>query len=124
MTTILGLMLFHNGSFHPNNSIINVDEIGEGTMALFCFTNKSNCCNIDFGPQDLGEWYFPNGSAVAINRDGTAMYRNQGPSVVRLNQKNTSLSPAGIFHCKIPLENGINQSLYAGIYPTKRGRRV
>jgi hypothetical protein len=89
-------------------------------MALFCFTIKSNCCN---RPSVIGEWYFPNGSAVGINRDDTAMYRNQGPNVVRLNQKSTSLSLAGIFHCEIPLENGTNQSLYAGIYPSNRGKR-
>ena len=114
-------MLFHNGSFHPNNTIINATEIGEGTMALFCFTNKSNCCSEPFGLS--GEWYFPNGSAVEKQFNGGALYRNRGPSVIRLNQKNTSLSPAGIFHCEIPLENGRNWSLYAGIYPTNRGKR-
>ena len=115
------MTLFHNGSFHPNNTIINATEIGEGTMALFCFTKKSNCCSEVFGLS--GEWYFPNGSAVEKELNGGALYRNRGPSVICLNQKNTFLSPPGIFRCEIPLENGTNQSLYAGLYPTNRGKR-
>ena len=115
------MTLLHNGSFHPNNTIINVDEIGEGTMALFCFTNKSKCCSEALGLS--GEWYFPNGSAVEKQDNGGALYRNRGPSVIRLNQKNTSLSPTGIFHCEVPLENGTNQNLYAGLYPINEGIR-
>ena len=116
------MALFHDGSFHPNNSIINANEIGEGTMALFCFTNKLNCCSGTFGLS--GEWYFPNGSAVEKKRNGGAVYRNRDLSVVRLNQKSISSSPAGIFHCEIPLKNGTNKSLYVGIYPTSSGKRV
>ena len=115
-------MLFHNGSFHPNNSIININEIGEGTIALFCFTNKLNCCDETLGLS--GEWYFPNGSTVEKENNEGAIYRNRGPSVVCLNQKSTSSSLNGIFHCEIPLINGTNQSLYAGIYPRSRGKRV
>ena len=118
-------MLFHGGTFYPNNSIINNDEIGEGMRGFLCFTNKLDCCE-DISPTSSrsGEWYFPNRSAVEKENHGGAMYRNRGPSVVRLNQKNTSSSPTGIFRCEIPLKNGTNQSLYAGIYPTSRGKRI
>ena len=115
---IIEVVLFHNSSFYPNNSIISINEIGKETLALFCYTNKLNCCN---ELEMSGEWYFPNGSAVG---DSGTMYRNRGRSVVRLNQENTSTSPTGIFHCEIPLKNGNNQSLYAGVYPSSRGERV
>ena len=115
---IIELVLFHNSSFYPNNSVININEIGKGTLALFCYTNKLNCCN---ELEMSGEWYFLNGSAV---EDSGTMYRNRGSSVVCLNQKNTSSAPTGIFHCEIPLKDGTNQSLYTGIYPISRGKRV
>ena len=119
-----GVMLFHNGSFHPNNSIININDIGEGTVGLLCFTNKLDCCEeIQPISRRSGEWYFPNGSALEKENIGGAMYRNRGPSVVRLNQKNTFVSPPGIFSCEITMKNGTNQSLYAGIYPINRGKR-
>ena len=116
------MALFHDVFFHPNNSIINIDEIGEEAMALLCFTNKLTCC--EAVSSRSGEWYFPNGSAVEKENRGGDMYRDRGPSVVRLNQKSTSSSPSGVFHCEIPLKNGTNQSIYAGIYPSLIGKIV
>lgn len=115
------MTLFHNGSFRRNNSVININEIGEGVVGLLCFTNKLDCC--EPSSSSSGEWYFPNGSAVEKG-DEMTLYSHQGPSVVRLYQNNTSLTPIGIFRCEIPLENGTNQSLYAGIYPINRGLRI
>ena len=91
-----------------------MDKIGEGAMALLCFTNNLDCCQEQL--QRFGEWYFPDGSAVERQGDSN-IYRNRGPSVVRLNQGNNSTSLTGVFLCVIPDDSGTNQSIYVGVYP-------
>ena len=96
-----------------------MDKIGEGAMALLCFTNKLDCCQEQ--PQRFGEWYFPDGSPVE-KKGVSNIYRNRGPSVVRLNQRNNnSTSPTGVFLCVIPDMNETNQSIYIGVYPMNEG---
>ena len=85
-----------------------------------CFTAKLNCCNL---PNRLGEWYFPNGSTVGIRGKNYAMYRDRGPSVVRLNLRKNSKLIAGIFHCEVPNIDEGNQSIYVGIYPINKGMK-
>jgi hypothetical protein len=96
-----------------------MDEIGVEAMSLLCFTNKLDCC----GEASLrsGEWYFPNGSRVPVQKDG-AIYRDGGASVVRLNWRNHSDSPIGVFRCQIPDNNMVKlQDIYIGVYPRNAG---
>ena len=115
------MVLFHNGNFHANNSIVTIDEIGAGEMALMCFTSELECC--DNEPNRSGEWYFPNSSAVRVNDKSDNIYRDRGRSVVRLNRKNnsSSLTVYGVYHCMIPVKNLTNQSIYIGLYPSGKG---
>lgn len=112
------MALFHNGSFHPNNSIINEDEIGEGAMSLLCFTNKLDCCGEL--PLRSGKWYFPNKSRVDVQNNGV-VYRDKDASVVRLNWRNYSDPPNGVFRCQIPDMNDTVQNVYVGVYPRNAG---
>ena len=112
------MALFHDGNFYANNTVIPMDEIGEGAMALLCFTNNLDCCGEP--PRRFGEWYFPNGSSVGRQSE-SSIYRDRGPSVVRLNLRNHSTSLTGVFHCEIPDMNGTNQSIYIGLYPVNKG---
>ena len=95
--------------------------IGVGTMALWCLTNDLECC--DEQQQQFGEWYFPNGSPVdeASRADVGSIYKDQGPSVVRLNQRNNSSFANGLYHCQILDNNGTNESIYVGIYQPGEG---
>ena len=111
------MTLFHNGTFLANNTVVMVDEIGEGKLSLMCFTNKLDCCN---GIVRFGEWYFPNGSYVGV-ADSSNIYRNRGSSAVRLNRRNNVTIPSGIFWCDIPDKNETVQNMFVGIYSMGSG---
>lgn len=54
---LLEITFFLNGTFHANNTIIDVNDIGNSNYeALLCLTNVTNCCGNNYGNQ--GEWYF------------------------------------------------------------------
>lgn len=89
----------------PNNSYVDVDDIGEGNDALLCHTNKTDCWDGMGGEQREGEWYFPNGTQLSVERNDSLQnpfYRNGGHSV-------------GEFQCKIPDSSGDNQTLSVNI---------
>ena len=114
----MGILL--NGYLYRNNSIITFENIGEGSNCLFCFTNLTSCCRgADTGMGALGNWYFPNESAVDIER--VNIYKNRGPSVVRLHKKPSITSPTGIYHCDIPDNASVSQSIFVGVYPMEKG---
>ena len=56
-----------NGTTYQNNSIVILEDIGEGDDALFCLTNYTDCCQSPYTGDKgnaKGNWYFPNGSRV------------------------------------------------------------
>ena len=70
----------------------------------------------------MGEWYFPNnGSAVGTMRENGSIYRNRGPSVVRLNRRSNAMMTDGVFRCEIPDASDTNQSIYVGVYSLGKG---
>ena len=83
-----------------------------------CVTDNPNCCRY---PDRFGEWYFPNGSAVRIERYGDDFYRDRGRRTVRLNRRNNAVYPTGIYHCELPDRNGINRTLYVELYRETSG---
>ena len=94
-----------NGASYSNNSRVNITDIGEDDDdSLICVTNNTDCC-----VNHVGEWYFPNGSAVKIEGAGEAFYRNRGPSVVRLHRRHNVMMPTGSFCCVVSDANGIDQ---------------
>ena len=101
-----------------------MDEIGEGADALLCLTNSVSCCEErGDGGMTSGMWYFPDSSPVPLESQasGHDMYITRGPGVVRLHRRGSFMMPAGIFHCEIPDEGGMNQSIYIGVYPAVQG---
>ena len=56
-----------NGRPYQNNSIVTLEDIGEGgDDTLVCITNYSACCRPHTGKMEptLGNWFFPNGTRV------------------------------------------------------------
>lgn len=98
----------HSKSYHNNYSYISAADIGEGSdEALNCFTDLTQCCSDSDTPgQELGQWFYPNGSAVGLVSDGEQYYVDRGPSVVSLKQRNnraSKISPtSGQLCCEIP----------------------
>ena len=102
---------------------MTLNEIGEDSAALFCLTNKTDCCGPSDTPEGIfviGHWYFPNGSSVKNTISGDNMFRDRGPSFVRLHRRNNAQT-TGIFRCEVLDASGTNQQLYVGVYPVNSG---
>ena len=105
---------------------MNLEDIGEGDDALLCTTANTACCSRSESPGRaiLGQWYYPNGSAVAdniVNSQGDMweFYRTRGLSIVRLNRRRGGVT--GIYRCEIPDTVGDNQTIYIGVYAVSTG---
>lgn len=125
----IGVEIFLRDSIYGNNSIVTFGggKASNNIIALLCLTNNAaNCCRRNANGQvDKGEWCFPNGSYVRRYGSGDeVIYRNRGPSMVRLHHRNNSIPPTGIFHYKIPDVNEIYNSIYVGIYPEGYGSPI
>ena len=119
MSNPTGIGLTLNGVQYPNNSVVNITDIGTGSAALICTTTSLACCL----STDGSHWYFPNGSRV--QRTGTTYYRTRtfsvvGGGTVRLH-RNSGATTTGIFRCDIRDASGDLQSLYVDIYTPSTG---
>ena len=86
-------------------------DIREDSTALVCVTDHKQCCQTF----RAGEWYYPNNTLVSTSGAGMDFYRNRGPQAVRLNRRNSALSPPGKYYCRIPDASGTLQTLVANI---------
>ena len=101
---------------YQNNSIIILEDIGEGDDALFCLTNLTACCKSVDG-NVLGNWYFPNGTRVSSV--GWDFYRNRGQMVVSMHRRRGGVE--GIYRCEIPDTMNVTQTIYIGVYSASTG---
>ena len=91
-----------------------LSDIGEGSNALFCLINRTQCC-ITEADLNLGGWQFPNSSIVETTNN-YKFYRTRGYSSVLLNRRSNALEPTGIFTCTIPTNQSQDTNLYIGVY--------
>ena len=92
-----------------------ISDIGEGSNALFCLTNRTQCCTTEAG-LNKGGWRFPNNDQVDTT-DNQEFYRTRGLSSVLLNRRSNAMELTGIFRCRIPtIQSGDNTDLYIGVY--------
>ena len=89
-----------NGKLYLNNSAIALSEIGEGEKALYCKTDKEDCCGTV--PNRFGKFYYPSGVEVSVAWQQHGFYRNRGDKIIRLNRKEGITSPTGTYQCEIP----------------------
>ena len=96
-----------NGTKYQNNSIVTLEDIGEGDEdALLCRTNLNE--------SGIGNWFFPDGNRVPSN--STTVYRTRGVMVVLLNRKKGGVD--GIYRCEMPDSMNVAQTIYIGVYTT------
>ena len=114
--TNTGVSLLWRGMQYPNNSIVNIEEVGEGSHALACQTDKRPCCGT---PYRIGEWYYPNGSRVPIEGEGALFYRNRSDEgLVLLHRRNReTASSTGLFCCVLPDASYVFYTLCIGLLP-------
>ena len=99
---------------YSNNSVITINDIGQGSDGLFCFTNVTNCCRYIDGSSGISDWYFPNYSRVE-NTHAQMVSRSRGPRSIILHSDNI-FEPNGIYRCQINKSN-----VYFGIYLPNTG---
>ena len=98
---------------YEDGDTISFDDFGEGDNALLCKTPYEQCCQ----SSKAGEFYYPSGSIVNIRAMRESLYRNRGPSLIRLNYVTsiTPRPPAGTYKCEIPDANGQTTNIYIHI---------
>ena len=129
-----GVRLSLRGTTYQNNSLVSLEDIGDsGVNGLLCETDLADCCRTSDTPPgypSLGDWFFPNGTAVPntvidiINGVNIIwkFYRNRDHRMVRMNRRRGGVD--GIYHCEIPVSLGppiVYQNIYIGVYTTSTG---
>ena len=106
----IGVYFELNGKVYLNNSALPLTDIGEGTSALYCWTDKEECCGTL--PNRFGQFYYPSGVQVPINARGQGFYRNRGNQLIRLNRREGITSPTGTYRCEIPSDDDEIVNIY------------
>ena len=111
-----------NGTTYQNNSIVTLEDIGEGGDALLCVTDVTDCCR-PFPDKALGNWFFPNGTRVLSSGHQWDFHRTRGQSVIRLQRRRGGAD--GIYRCVIPVPQSdaedVNQTIFIGVYTASTG---
>ena len=115
-----------NGTTYQNNSIVTLEDIGEGDDALLCITKYTACCRSDYTGETvpaLGNWFFPNETRVPnVNESSHQQwdfYSRRGQMVVRMYRRRGGVE--GIYHCEIPDAMNVTQIIYIGVYSASTG---
>ena len=104
-------------STYQNNSIVTLEDIGEGGDALLCITANS-CPNAENGSV-LGSWFFPNGIRLRGQDRNVDIYSNKTQMVVHLHHRRGGVD--GIYRCEICDSTGVFQTIYIGVYTAGSG---
>ena len=104
---------------YQNNSLVNLEDIGEDENALLCVTDLTVCCCPPYTGEmepDIGNWFFPNGTRVPNGDDDITsallwdFYRTSSHSMILLNRRKGGVN--GIYRCEIPDALGVTQTIY------------
>ena len=112
-----GVGFYLNGRVLSNNSILLLSDIGEGSSALYCLTDRTACCSSAAGGR-RGAWRFPDSSGVSESQS-TEFYFTRDFSSLALNRRSSAVGPTGVYTCAIPDaqdSDSTSQTLYIGIY--------
>ena len=94
-----GVGFFFKGRILSDNDDVFLDDIGEGSNALYCLTNRTQCCSTEAGA-NRGLWRNSDGGNVRNNT--VAIYSTRGFSSLLLNRRSSESVPTGVYTCMIP----------------------
>ena len=89
-------------------------DIGEGSGALYCLTDRTQCCLTEAGGE-LGVWRSPDGSDVSGSTTAD-VYLVRGFSSLLLNRRSSAVGPTGVYRCLVPNAGNVARTLSAGLY--------
>ena len=98
------------GETYTNNSVIDIADVGTGESTLLCKTDSESCCETP--PNRAGEFYYPNGVQVPIRSAEQGFYRDRRTQRMRLNRRQRTNVPIGVYSCEIPDASGVIQKLF------------
>ena len=107
------------GTPYKNNSIVILENTGEGDEALLCITNITACCRPPYSGGAIGNWFFPNGTRVPSPGSNWDFHRTRGQMVVGMHRRRGGAQ--GIYRCEIPDTFGFTQTIYIGVYSASTG---
>ena len=109
------------GTNLPNHSYVDLTLVGgarDGSDGVQCHTDLLTCCNATQGA-DRGDWYFPNGSRLNLNKESIDIYESREVQQVVLHRRNSS-DTSGIYRCTVEINAVHNDSgrgtVYVGMY--------
>ena len=102
---------------YQNNSIVNLEDIGDNGDALLCRTNLTACCRPPYTESAIGSWFFPNGTRFPGFGTQWGFYRTRGKMVVHMHRRRGGED--GIYRCEIPDSVNVTQTIYIGVYTAK-----
>ena len=108
---------------YQNNSVVILENIGDGDDALLCITNQIACCRPPYTRKMrsplLENWYFPNGSRVPSAGSQWDIHRTRSQMEILLHRRRGGKE--GVYRCVIPDTFGFTQTLYIGVYSASTG---
>ena len=118
-----GVRFSLRGTTYQNNSLVTLEDIGEGYNALLCVTDQPACCrppySDSFRLSAFGNWFFPNGTRVPSSANQWDMHRTRGHMVLPLQRRRGGAK--GIYHCVILDAMNVSQTVYIGVYTANTG---
>ena len=114
-----GVRFVLNGTTYQNNSIVALENIGEGYEALLCMTDLTACCRSSYVSGLVGNWFFPNGTRVPSSGAQWDFHRTRGQSAVFLHRRRGGVN--GIYSCVIRDAMNLTQIIYIGMYSASTG---
>ena len=112
-----GVWFSLNGTTYQNNSLVTLEDVGEGDDALFCMTEYSTCCK----QPALGNWFFPNGTRVPSSGNNWDFHRSRSDMAVLLHRRRSGED--GVYSCVAPDALNVTQTIYIGIYTADTGEQ-
>ena len=98
--------------------MVLLSDIGEGSRALYCLTNRELCCSFEAGA-NRGRWDAPNGGSVG-SHTAANIYSRKGFSSLLLNRRSSVGVQTGVYTCLIPDAANVLKALYIGIHENIR----
>ena len=115
-----GVVFSLNGTIYQNNSLVILEDIGEGGDGLLCMTDITACCRPPYtGQEAIGNWFFPNGTRVPSSGSQWDFHRTRGEMVVLLHRRRGGED--GVYSCEILDAMNVSQTMYIGVYTAETG---
>ena len=123
------------GDILPNHAYVDLTTVGENISdssgdTVRCHTDLTTCCTSSQGDH-RGDWYFPDGNALAKDAGGGDIYISHGDQVIHIRRRNNAMSPSGIYRCEIPTiavnddsDFIMGESVYVGLYLPNEGNHT